>query len=368
MAEQPEGVDLAALLAPIPGESPTGQDPRQDTGPQSTYYRLRDARSEARAAERAADADGGETAVPPQWRSVRELSVTLLTAQAKDLEVAAWLTEALLRSDGLAGLTAGATLMAGLVGAFWDGLYPMPDEDGIRTRVSPVAGLNGEGSDGTLIQPLRKLPLFPRPDGSSIALWQYGQSVELSGIADPARRQQRVEAGVLPFDTLEQEARAAGGARFAALRASAGDAHKAWGSMAVALEGKAGADSPPTSRVRDLLAQLVEIAARFAPPEAAGEPAEATAGVAEAAGGGAQGTPARVPGALGSREEALRTLAVVAEYFHRTEPHSPLAYTLEEAVRRARLSWPDFLAEIVPDTSARAAILTSLGIRPPPTE
>ncbi len=70
--------------------------------------------------------------------------------------------------------------------------------------------------------------------------------------------------------------------------------------------------------------------------------------------------------ALASREDALRSLAAIAEFFRRTEPLSPLSYTLQEAVRRARMSWPELLAEIVPDMSLRAQILISLGIRPPP--
>ena len=50
MGEWPEGFDLAALLTPISAEAPAGKDLRQDYSPDSLYYRLRDARSEARAA------------------------------------------------------------------------------------------------------------------------------------------------------------------------------------------------------------------------------------------------------------------------------------------------------------------------------
>ena len=52
----------------------------------------------------------------------------------------------------------------------------------------------------------------------------------------------------------------------------------------------------------------------------------------------------------------------------RPGPVSPLSYTLQEAVRRARMSWPELLEEIVPDISQRMQILLSLGIRPPPTD
>jgi type VI secretion system protein ImpA len=61
----------------------------------------------------------------------------------------------------------------------------------------------------------------------------------------------------------------------------------------------------------------------------------------------------------------LRELIRIADYFRRTEPQSPLAYTLDDAVRRGRMSWPELLAELVTDDSTRNAMLTSLGIRPP---
>jgi type VI secretion system protein ImpA len=67
-----------------------------------------------------------------------------------------------------------------------------------------------------------------------------------------------------------------------------------------------------------------------------------------------------------TREDMLRELERIADFFRKTEPHSPLAYTLEEAVRRGRLTWPELLAEVVPDDKVRSGMLVMLGIRPAP--
>ena len=56
---------------------------------------------------------------------------------------------------------------------------------------------------------------------------------------------------------------------------------------------------------------------------------------------------------MASREDALRALGEIANFFRRTEPHSPLSYTLDEAVRRGRMTWPELLAEVVADTNTR---------------
>lgn len=369
MDELPEGFDLAALLAPIAAEAPGGADLRADPSPQSLYYRLRDARAEARAAERAMEAEEGSIAAAPQWRVVRDLAIEAIAASTKDLEIAAWLTEALLRCDGLVGFTAGVRLMVGLAEGFWDGLYPLPDEDGVATRVAPVAGLNGQSGEGTLSQPLRMLPLFARPDGAVLQFWQFEQSAALAAITDPERRQQRIDAGTVPFETVEAEARAAGAAHFARLRERAEAAVAGWRALGDALDARAGADAPSTGRVREILENIASVATRFAAPEG-GVPAGTGSGAAAEAGAAAGPTfaAADIPGVIASREEALRSLAAIAEFFRRTEPLSPLSYTLQEAVRRARMSWPELLEEIVPDSGLRGQILTSLGIRPPPVE
>jgi len=371
MAELPEGFDLEALLAPIPGDAPQGADIREDFSAGSPYNRLRDARSEARDAERGKDTGDADVREPgPLWRTVRELAVTTLAETTKDLEVAAWMTEAYVRSHSLSGLTAGALVMAGLAQRYWDVLFPLPDDYGMETRVAPVTGLNGRDGNGSLIQPLHMTVLFNRPDGSPFAYYQYRQSEQL-GTLDAERRQQRIEAGAIPFDDVEREARAAGGRHFAALLSDARAAHDAWQAMAGVIDDKAGADGPSTTAVRDLLAGIMYVARRFAPAEAM--QAEATgSGADPTAGGGADtagGSFARVaasPGQIASREDALRALGEIANFFRRTEPHSPLSYTLDEAVRRGRMTLPDLLAELVADTDARNAILNSLGIRPPP--
>ena len=392
MDDIPEDIDLESLLAPLPGDAPTGADLREDFSPQAIYFKLRDARAEARAAERQIDADGDATAAfPAQWRQVRALALDALATKSKDLEIAAWLTEALLRTDGLPGLTAGSRVLSGLVERFWDqptsesdaedepgrataGLYPMPDEDGMETRVAPITGLNGQGGDGTLVQPLRKLTLFERPDGAEMPVWQYEQSAELSAIGDPVRREQRLAAGVLPFDTVENEARSAGVSHFRALLRAVDAAVAAWQGMGSALDAAAGSDSPPTSRVLEILGGIRSAAVRYSgeseqaqdPAMPAGQAGAAVPGPAGAAAGGAgfSAGAGLAAGPSASREDALRLLNEIANFFQRTEPHSPLAYTLQEAARRGRMTWPELMEELVPDYTSRAAILSSLGIKP----
>jgi type VI secretion system protein ImpA len=61
-------------------------------------------------------------------------------------------------------------------------------------------------------------------------------------------------------------------------------------------------------------------------------------------------------------------VALAADFFKRTEPHSPLGYTLEEVVRRGRLPLQDLLKELITEDEVRNRFLIAAGIRPAASE
>src|SRR5262249_6149894 len=131
------------------------------------------------------------------------------------------------------------------------------------------------------------------------------------------------------------------------------------------LDEKAGSDSPSGVRVRDALQLILDTCNRFAP---AGETPAASSAAPDQLATEATTAGAAAPAASGSamdREHALRQLAAIAEWFKRNEPNSPLGYTLDEAVRRGRMAWPDLVAELITDESFRSALLISLGMKRP---
>lgn len=362
-------IDIEALLAPLEtGQGGAGEDLRGDFSPSSPYQKLRDARSDARAEERAQDSGEDEPTVPAAWRDVRSLAIQCLSTRAKDFEVAAWLAEALVRLDGLPGLAAAAQVIEGLADRYWEHGFPQPDEDGLEVRASPLGGLAGEGADGTLMQPLRRIPLFRRGDGRPVGLHVWQAAEETASLGDEKRKKARLDAGVPDFAALENEARA-GSQLLRGVAGAARAANRAWAAMDAKLSERFGAEAPSTRRVTEALDAIFAIGERMLgsiSDEAA--PGAATAGPEES--GGSEAAAAPVGGAAGperkavrTREDAIRALEEIADWFRRMEPHSPLAYTLTDAARRARLPLPDLLAEVLPDDAARTSMLTMLGIR-----
>jgi type VI secretion system protein ImpA len=149
------------------------------------------------------------------------------------------------------------------------------------------------------------------------------------------------------------------------IAAQTAQAIEAWKALSPALDAVAGRDAPSTGRVRDLLAKLHRIAGRYVDPLPAPAAEPAAAAVETDAGAAAQ--PAAPPppvAAMPDREALLQEISRIAALFRKNEPNSPISFTLDEAVRRARLGLPELLMEMMPEAAQRIALLTGLGIRP----
>jgi type VI secretion system protein ImpA len=353
----PQVLDVAALLAPIEGDSPTGIDLRV-ANDGAEYYRLRDIRAEARDAQRTAEtgdaSEQGAAAVRAKqgWQDLATACTTLLTGTSKDLELACWLIEATIREHGFAGLRDGFQVATGLVTTFWDGLYSIVDEDDATAKGQPVASLNGVGSDGTLLAPMRQIAITPDIHPGPFAYWQ----------ADAALKKQ-------DLTEIEANAREADRKFYPVLLSDIAGAKTALTDLTEALREKMGsANMPPTTQLRGAMDEIAEMVKRVAGPLAE-EPVEDAAGSDEAADQGAAAAGGRPgtarPGSFETREQAFAMLLAVAKFFRDREPHSPLSYTLEDAVRRGRLPLPELLAELLGDDDTRNRLLMNAGIKPP---
>lgn len=370
----PQVIDIDALLAPISEEAPAGADPRSDTSSSSLYYRVKDARNAARAAERSAVEIGGP--MPDEWEDVIEAASEVLSGHAKDLEIAAWMIEGLVRRDGFAGLRDGLRVIAGIAETFWEQSFPVIDEeDGIEGKVAAVAGLSGSGAVGTLIQPIRLTPLT---SGSqwNFSLWSYEQANDLEKVADPTRRQERIDSGAITMEQFQQSVAETPASHFLEVAQTLDESIEALAAMSAAFDTAAGAEAPSTSGLRDMLQEVRSAVRHFAADKLATAEALADDGAEEtaegevaeggaAAGGSGDGTAVvRKINGYASREEALAELTRISGYFRKTEPHSPLSYTLEDAVRRARMTLPELLIELAEDPAHIQRILMAAGIKP----
>jgi type VI secretion system protein ImpA len=77
------------------------------------------------------------------WPMIAMRCKVILSRYAKDLQIAAWLTEAWSRQHGMGGFLHGLLVVDGLCKRFWETVHPQIDEDGdAELRVAPLEWLN----------------------------------------------------------------------------------------------------------------------------------------------------------------------------------------------------------------------------------
>jgi len=129
--------ELELLLQPIREDLPAGPPIRFD--PIFTAIRL------AREEDDPNLPMGGWERAPKRadWAQIEARCKMTLSTHAKDLQIAAWLTEALARQHGFEGLLRGLLLVEGLLVRFWEDVHPQVDEDGdADARVAPLEWMN----------------------------------------------------------------------------------------------------------------------------------------------------------------------------------------------------------------------------------
>ena len=355
-------IDLEGLVAPISAEFPAGADPRADESPGNDYRGLRDARNEARRIERLAADEGIETSEAlPYWRTVRNLSQSLLTSQAKDLEVACYLVEAWVRLDSFPGLRAGVALLRELVQQFWDDLYPRPDEgEESSERARPIDRLGG-----VLPEALLRVPITAAGAVGPFATWQFKQAKDMEETSG-TDRDERIRRGAATLEVVKQAAGDTDIRFYQGVIVDLDSALEEMQKLDHLLTERCGAfDAPSTTPLRETM-EAIKVAARdLAGPRL--DAAEASAAEEGQAAGGSAGAAAAAGagGPLRSREDAFRMLEQVAQYFERMDPQSLIAYHIKRIVRLGKMSPAEYFSEILEDDSTRDRLFKLVGIEPP---
>jgi type VI secretion system protein ImpA len=355
----PEAFDLGRLLNPIPGDVPTGTDLRVDASPSSVYFALKGARDTARDAERrqsVSPPQDGDS--PPDWRKVEQTAIQALSEKSKDLQVAAYLIESLVRLHGFRGLRDGFRLTRELVEKYWDNLYPRPDEEGIETRVASLAGLDAGDS---VTVPINRVPLTDSAAHGGLAMSHYQQAQNLGKVTDVKVRQQKIAEGAVDMGTFQQAVAETPTSFYSTLVTDLTGCIDEFGKMCGALDKRCGADAPPSSSIRAALVGCLDVVKDVAKDKliAIAAPAAVKAEAAAAPAG------ANAENQLRTREDAFRMLMKVAEYFRVNEPHTPVSYAIEQAVRWGKMSLPELMTELIPDEAPRKGLFRQVGMKVP---
>ncbi len=184
------------ILTPIPGDSPAGVNLRYDP----LYDKVKEARREDD------DLPAGELPVGPRKTADYQLVIRLvseaLATKTKDLQLAAWLTEALVNREGFDGLAQGLTLLRELLVDFWDTVHPELEDGDAELRAAPLDWIGGR-----IVLAVRKIPLTKAGHGH--LAFEESRDVGYDAAAQDSdekrrRRQEKIDEGKLSAEEWDQ--------------------------------------------------------------------------------------------------------------------------------------------------------------------
>jgi type VI secretion system protein ImpA len=325
-------LDIDALLAPIAPDNPCGDD--------LAFTPEVDEIARARLADDPSLEQGAWVTALKEadWKLVGKRCNGLLQTRSKDLQLAVWLAEANAKTGGMRGLAEGLGLVAALCERYWEGLHPQADEDGFERRIGVLAWLAGR------IAPLVKTMPLAETGALTLQAWEVARAKGPEAVAE-----------------LETARARSKGAFVQALLADCESCLAALQELERVVDAQLGADGPGYSVGRAALRDVVDLIKPVAMVEAAAPPGAVATGGA----GTALVLPPRVDGQVTHRDQALAQLRQVAEFFRRTEPHSPVAYLAEKAARWGEQPLHAWLRSVIKDDASLARLEDLLGIEHP---
>lgn len=302
------------------------------------------------------------------WVKVVRLCEDILTNKSKDLRVAAWLTEARCKVDGLGGLADGYSLLGQLCENFWNDIHPQAEDDDIEQRVGALDWLANQTA-----RLIRETSLTQSGKGNF-------SSTDLASARTTTKQTERntsaaKESGHLAnitMDTFDAALKDTPRKHFIDGMRNAEYLKKSIKSLQEFLDAKMGENSPAFGQAFEALENICNFFQRHAGNESGKQTQGNPAGMESPASvsGNHELMVAGLTGQIGeaaggpirSREQAIRQLQEIGAFFRRTEPHSPVAYLAEKAAKWGAMPLHEWLRTVVKDDSSLLRMEELLGV------
>jgi type VI secretion system protein ImpA len=322
------------LMLPLAEDAPCG-DSLDDSG---VLASIESARLFGRSRPFDSPPEADDRWKPPDWLEFKDTTLDTLK-RSRDLRVLVNLAVALLRTDGIGAFLQTLPVASHWLGTYWTDVHPRLEDGDVTLRRS---ALNCFTDPMAVVDGVRRFPLVSSRRHGTVCLRDLDI---VSGQLTPKAGEPRVDDVQIKAafaDTTVDD--------LTALQQSVSAALQAMRQIDVTMTAQAGPEavagfealSAPLGRIDRVLTEHLGMRTGGASQTAQA----ADTGAVQATGG--------AHGAIRSREDAIRALDAVADYFRRTEPSSPIPLFVERARRLVAKSFLEVLADLVPDAVPQA--------------
>ncbi|MBP9905605.1 MAG: type VI secretion system protein TssA [Rhodoferax sp.] len=336
-------VDLSRLAEPLSDASPCGIDCEYE----GDFLAL------SQAVVGKPEQQFGDTVIPavePEWRSVERMATELLS-RTKDIRVVVWLTLASTHLHGVAGFSAGVSLVLSLCERYWDDVHPRMVIDGDEDpylRINALSALSDSGggfSDGSgIMRTFRASSLVSQPLQITV------RDVELCMAKDSSARYSDAQITMALANAAKANVGAVDDFR---------QARAAITALNVLVGERFGSgEQPDLSAMMALLKSVSLMIDRVG--EGSTGSASDDSGPEELENPGAVENSGSLvaSGAIRSRADVNRALERICEYLERYEPSNPAVLFARRAQNMLDRNFLDIMLELSPDSVQQLQLIT----------
>lgn len=313
------------------------------------------------------------------WDFVKNQCAELLSHTSKDMKLALWYVDALSHTDHLAGISQGLSLLQALNDEYWLTMYPPLDgeEDSMDIRAGLLSWFVKALTDD-----IKQLSLADTKTES------YDYNYYLTARDHDKQRQQNPDSETSNHLTLSDYNYAIKNSSEAwqqALMSNLNKVTEQWQDLTDQLNDLMGMDAPVFAPVTDLLVALTQHLRPLIPEYADTTNNMSPEGITDtmdsmsdsdstmSANRGQSVSTKNISSTSfnpesrdhqSNRQQALKLLAQIQEYFATNEPHSPVTFLLGRAIDWADMPLDQWLTHIIKNEDQLSMISDMVGIQP----
>ncbi len=182
--------NIEPLLNPISEDKPSGDDLKFFKAPLDSVPLFDKIRNARKMEDKGPQGMWATDSSPQDFGLIIKWITEALSTKTKDLQLAAWLTEAWTHKEGAKGLAAGLDLLREFVVRFWDSVYPELDEGDAEPRAAPLDWVGSYFDPAKMSSPIFALRSVSLSQ-SGYTYFNYQESRQIGYEADVSRNPQR---------------------------------------------------------------------------------------------------------------------------------------------------------------------------------
>ena len=366
-------LEIEPLLSPISSDQPCGQD----LSFSNEFHAIKIAKTQDDPL-----LDQGDWVAEPKqadWQFVEQKSIELLTGKSKDLRLLGWLLEAWSNLYGFEGTAKALELMHRTLNEYWTQLHPEIEEEDLDQRLGLL-----QGSINHLIPLIKQVaivnvPSFSLSDYEALLRQKNHLLKQVESYTEDANSSQILEQFEQSLFNTSKSFQYQNYQHFSAILAE-------WSILKSVLDALMGLDAPSFASIDTQLENIHTSLKKLYKTDVFTQPVMATQTSESAAAATittqalsftqhkeqeidmntvhpSKGFQVQPQNHLANREQAMRVLQEISDYFQANEPHSPVSYMLQKTIKWSQMPLHEWLNQVIKNENPLHNVQELLGVQ-----